>query len=442
MVLLTSKIELYRKAPAKLEGLFRDAKSSDDLREFKKAMAEVFAENPDDLLLAAWSYRLDLQPVASEGEGVITAKGSYRHWPAAIIVSLSLGLVYAVFANASFLTPKISTAWYWIGWAPAAAWAILAYLAIVDDRPGRRRFYAYAGLGVAALALASAGLHWRAKGDILVLSALHLPFLVWAIVGASVSLGVKEPAKQFFGYIVKSVEVLLTGVVYWTAGLIFAGLTMGIFSVLHVQLPERLGLWVAAWGVGVIPVVSIASVYIAGKPPSRQEAGMGPATILRVIARLILPLAAVVLVIYLGFIPSNFWRPFREREVLIVYNATVLALIALLTYVVPGPDEQISRGQNRMLRLGVLVASALTFLLNAYSLAAIASRTINSGLTPNRQACLGWNVATLLMLGTLIWSLLGSDLDSWADSFRTWFGRAIILTFVWSLWVLFVLPFI
>lgn len=89
-----------------------------------------------------------------------------------------------------------------------------------------------------------------------------------------------------------------------------------------------------------------------------------------------------------------------------------------------------------------MTASTLTLLLNAYSLAAITSRTVNGGLTPNRQAVLGWNVATLLMLGILIWSLLSSDLDSWPESFSKWFGRAISLTFAWSFWVIFILPFV
>lgn len=445
--MLKADIEQYRDAPESLERLYRETKSAGDAQNFKRALAEVSAQNPDDLLLAAWAYRLDIQPLAVDAKDKTLTRGGSSRWLPAIVVSLCLGFLYAYFADAtapyaSSFKPRLAAEWSLFGWAPAAALAALAYLAFVDGRPERRRFYVYTGLGVTGLALVAAGLFWGAKGDIHNLVVLHLPFLVWAMVGAGLSLGVKEPARQFFGYIVKSIEVLLTGAVYLAAGMIFTGLTIGIFSVLGVELPERWQMLIAAWGLGVTPVISVASVYAANRPPAKQEVGAGPASILRVIARLLLPLAIGVLIVYAGFVPANFWRPFREREVLLVYNATVLALIALLTYVVPGPDEEIGRVQSRWLRVGALGASALTFLLNAYSLAAIASRTIGGGLTPNREAVLGWNVATLFMLGALIWSLVRADTDSWPEAFSSWFGRAITLTFVWSFWVMFVLPFV
>lgn len=447
--MLKAKIEQFRDAPEGLERLFRDAKNAGDLHDFKRALAEIFADSPDDLLLAAWAYRLDLQPVASDGKDTAIDQWASRRWPVAIVISLCLGFIYAYFADATMYNtypaspnPRLDAAWSWFGWAPAAAWATLAYLALVDGRPERRRFYLYTGLGVAGLALVAASLFWGAEGDIHNLVVLHLPFLVWAMVGAGLSLGVRQPARQFFSYIVKSIEVLLTAFIYLFAGMIFTGLTLGIFSVLGVNLPERWQILIPGWGVGVIPVIAVASVYVANRPPVRQDLGAGPASILRVVARLILPLAIGVLVVYAGFVATNFWRPFREREVLLVYNATVLALIALLTYVVPGPDEETGRTQSKWLHSGLLAASVLTFLLNSYSLAALVSRAVNSGLTPNRHAGLGWNVATLLMLGILIWSLLRSDPDSWPESFSRWFGRAIALTFAWSLWVIFVLPFV
>lgn len=290
-MLLKSKIEQFHDAPDSLERLFRDSESSGDLDDFRRAMAAAFTENPDDTLLAAWAYRLDIRPVAVDAKGITVVQSGSRRWPAAIIIGLLLGLVYAYFADATISLypdkPRLDAAWAWIGWAPAAALATLAYLAFVDSRTDRRRYYVYAGLSVGVLTMAAAAFFWDAKGDIRILVALHLPFLVWALLGAGITLGDKSAARQFFGYVVKSIEVLLTGVVYLTAGMIFTGLTLGIFSVLQVQPPDRWYTLIAAWGIGVTPVIAVASVYAADKLPAEQEWGMGPASILRVIARLI-----------------------------------------------------------------------------------------------------------------------------------------------------------
>lgn len=42
-----------------------------------------------------------------------------------------------------------------------------------------------------------------------------------------------------------------------------------------------------------------------------------------------------MLVVYLGFIPFRFWEPFQNRDVLIIYNAMLFAVIALLVGVTP-----------------------------------------------------------------------------------------------------------
>ena len=434
---MIDKIRAARDDPEALERLFRSAANAGDRDAFTQELAKICAENPSDRFFSAWAYRLDIRPIAQTPGGTETVDSNPRRWAIAIIVSLCLGLVYAAFVDL-----KLAGAWYWIGWAPAGALAVLSYLDLVDDRAERHRFYGLAALGAIGLALLTALFFWDAIGDIRILVALHLPFLVWAAVGASVTFGHPEPARQFFGYIVKSVEVLLTACVYLSAGMIFTGLSIGIFSILGIQPPERLLSWVAAWGIGFIPVVALASVYESSTQPISQGAGLGPGRILRVVARLILPLALGVLIVYLGFIPAHFWRPFQEREVLIVYNVTVLAMIALLTYVVPGPDETIRVKTSGALRAGVLGACILTLLLNVYALAAMLSRTVNSGLTPNRQAGLGWNAATLLILAILIWTLLRSKNADWRQSFSLWFGRVISLTVVWSLWVVFGLPFV
>ena len=63
----------------------------------------------------------------------------------------------------------------------------------------------------------------------------------------------------------------------------------------------------------------------------------------------------------------------------------------LLCAAASGRREQ----DNQVLRYALLSLAALTLVLNLYALAAIAYRTLELGLTPNRHAVLGWNIVTL-----------------------------------------------
>src|SRR5690606_3041207 len=127
--------------------------------------------------------------------------------------------------------------------------------------------------------------------DVAVLGAMHLPFVSWAIVGAALCLGYTNPAKQSHAYLVKSVETVLTGGIFFGAGLIFVGLTYGIFAVLGIELPEDDLQVVAAWAIGAIPLLAIGSVYDVTTSPATQDWNAGLTRTLRILSRLFLPLA-------------------------------------------------------------------------------------------------------------------------------------------------------
>ena len=270
---------------------------------------------------------------------------------------------------------------------------------------------------------------------------MHLPFVVWMVVGGSVALGLPDAASQFYAFLVKSVETVLTGGIYLIAGVVFGGLTIGIFSVLGVTLPEDNLRTVAAWGLGVIPILALASVYDPRSSPIEQNWALGLARIIRILTRLMLPLALAALAVYVfWFVPVYFWRPFMEREVLIVYNATIMAVIALLASIVSGSDEQRPRRHDLVLRYAILAMGVVTMLLNIYALAAIVSRIVEYGLTPNRHAVLGWNLVTLLMLGTIVTKVWQTKSKDWVLRFREAMGRAMIPAVGWGSWVLWGLP--
>jgi hypothetical protein len=437
---LADDIGQARGDAATLEKLYRQALSAGEESTFKEAIREQFTEDPEDLLFSAWAYRLDI--VAEESEVQPSRQQQALHWRTAIAGSIVLGVFFALCAGGKppVPVPGVASPWFWIGWGPLTAVGLLSYLALMDRTQERMRLYMGQAAAVVLLALLAALTAWDRTDHLAGLIALHLPFVAWIAVGGTARAH-PHPARQFHAFLVKSAETTLTAGVNVAAGALFMGLTLGIFAVLGIQLPETGLLIVSAWGIGTIPILALASVYDPSIAPIQQNWTTGLARILRILTRLILPLVLGVLAVYVfWFIPNYFWRPFQEREILIVYNATIMAVLALLAVALTSPDEGRSAAQDAVLRYALLAVGALTLLLNAYSLAAIADRTLQLGLTPNRYAVFGWNIATLLMLAGITFKLWRADQAWWVDAVRKSVARLMVPAIVWALWVLLILP--
>lgn len=423
--------------PAGLEHLYREALQAGDEAAFRDALRACEAEQPGDVLLEAWAHRLGL-PVARAAE-----RGADRRWWVVIGGSVLLGVVSALLAGGKPPVPDPNEAarLFWVGWGPLVGLGLLGYLAWAGRAAGNGRRYAVAAVAVVLTGLYVGLTLGHRTDDAAILGALHLPFVSWAAAGAALCLGFPNPAREAFAYLVKSVETVLTGGIFFGAGLIFVGLTYGIFSVLGIELPEEDLVVVAGWAVGAVPLLAVGTVYDASVSPSAQNWETGLTRTLRILTRLLLPLALGVLLIYvLWFIPAYFRKPFEERDVLIVYNATILAILVLLTVVVSGPADRAPAGQRSLFRYGVFGLGGLTLLLNVYALAAVVSRTLDAGLTPNRFAVTGWNVATLVILAAVGVRLWQGRTQRWMPVLREAIGLLAPLAAVWALLLLLALP--
>lgn len=433
---LKKGIEAANGDPAALERLYRSAQAADDEAAFRDALRQCREEQPGSVLLEAWAHRLDVPVPREEG-------GRDRHGWTVIGASVLLGVVSALLARgkAPVPIPGAADMLFWVGWGPLVAVGLLAYLARAERSAKRLVRYAVAALAVVGVSL-YAGLTIGARtDDVALLGAIHLPFVSWAAVGAALCLGYPNPARQSYAYLVKSVETVLTGAIFFGAGLIFVGLTYGIFAVLGIALPADNLQFLAAWAVGAIPLLALGSVYDATASPVAQDWHAGLTRTLRILARLLLPLALGVLLVYvLWFIPVYFQKPFEERDVLIIYNATILAIMVLLTVVVSGPVDARSARRRSLFRYAVLGLGGLTLILNGYALAAVASRALDAGLTPNRFAVIGWNVTTLLILTSVGGQLWIARQKSWMPVFRESIGLLATLAAVWAALLLIILP--
>ena len=132
------------------------------------------------------------------------------------------------------------------------------------------------------------------------------------------------------------------------AGGIFTAITVGLFEALAVTLPEVVMRLIVFGGVGLIPVLAVAVIYDPGVTPAEQSFDEGLSKVIATLMRVLLPLTLIVLVVYLAFIPFRFWEPFQNRDVLIIYNAMLFAVIALLVGATPIKPADAGAGAARL----------------------------------------------------------------------------------------------
>jgi len=451
-----SSIEAARDDPRSLEELYRSAVTSGDELLFVDAIAALLVRYPDSLLLQAWSHRLDIarEPGPRTGTAEIAQYATRRHWLAAILTSVALGLVFVLLTweMAGRLADPASPR-FLLGWAPATAAAVLVFSYATG--PDRRRLQLYVG-ALLLLALLFGLAAWKGWIPLAAmrdadrepaglaqawLIALHLPFVCWGVLAGAMCAALGDVWRQVFAFVAKSAETIVTAGLYVIAGGVFTGLTVGIFRALGVTLSEQLVVRFVCWGAGAVPVLAVATVYDPTGVPADQEWHTGLARVIRILVRLLLPLTIGVLLVYDAyFIPTQFMKAFTQRETLIIYNITIIAIIAVLAVAAPGLDERLAGRGAQILRLAIMTAAILTLLLNAYALAAIVSRTISGGYTPNRHAVIGWNVVTLAILGSVLLRQALARGRPWADVWRHSMAQALVLAVAWSAWVVVGLP--
>lgn len=422
--------------PKLLEDLFRKARAEHQESVFTSAIRGLLDSDPDNVLIQAWAYRLE-----SDRAKASSLSGTKSGWFTSIVVAVLAGLLFVLLAGGKPPVPVPNEAelLFWTGWMPLTIIAVAVFLWMTGIKGRHVIFFCIIGAAsvVWTLSIMAAKVEHL---SVPILIATHTPFAVWALLGLGLSFKRPNPARQFFSYIIKSFESLIASGIFMAAAGLFIALTVGILGVLGIKLSEEIIIRLVAMFLGITPVLAIASVYDPSLDPADQSWGTGFSQVLVVMSRLLMPLAVVVLLAYdLWLIPVNFARAFQEREILIVYNATIFAVIALLMLAVHVGPGQISQRLSRYLRSGVLVMSALTIGLNIYSLAALVSRTLSTGITPNRQAFLGWNLITLFMLVFMFISCIRMSGD-WQESFRKAAGLSMGGAVVWALWVIIGLP--
>ena len=439
------RVRALDQEPELLEQAYQAAVEAGEEDAFRQAIGESHLSAPENLLYAAWFHRL--KHTAARAREYVVA------WAWVIPLAFINALLFWLLSSDRFMITiqrfrasdtRFMPAIVIMG-ASLAALFVLTYL----TRVGGKSWQLSALIGILLLATgAYVLLTYRQTGTVpfqqqyLTLMVMHLPLLAWAGVGAVLLARHRDPANRF-SFLIKSLEAIIVGGLLVIAGGLFTAITIGLFGALDIAIPELVQRLFIAGGAGMIVIVAIAVVYDPTVPPAEQaHDGKGLSRLVALLMRIMLPLALLVLLTYLAFIPFNFRAPFDNREVLIVFNGMLFAVVALLAAVTPLTPDDVSPGLGRWLRRGIVAVAALAMLIGIYALAAISYRAALDRLTPNRLVFLGWNVINIGLLCLVIVLQTRAREERWLQGLHRAYSAGTVAYAVWTVAMILTLPWL
>lgn len=417
--------------PKLLEDLYQAASRANEADDFATALRACYEEAPDNVLYVAWHYRLQ-QAVQIDDEDARTT-----NWKLAIPLSLVTGLIFWIAANRRFEYPN-NLPYIMLTWAPIATCFVMAFLTITANKS--RKQPALVGLGLVAFGVYVTLFTKLAYNEhYLALMLLHLPLLAWIGIGLSI-LGLKSPHQNRFAFLIKSIEVFITAGIFLIAGGAFVTITFGMFEAIGVTIPDEIMRLLIAGGGGLIPGLAVASVYNPHFRPIEQRFERGLGKLISTLMQLLLPLTLLVLIIYIFVIPFNFMEPFRNRDVLIVYNVMLFAIMGLLMGATPVHEQDLPQKHQTVLRAGLLAVAVLATLVSLYALSATVYRTVLGGITINRLTIIGWNSINIGILALLVYKQIRNGPTEWLRSLQSVFSVGTNGYIVWTIFLILAIP--
>ncbi len=415
-------IQTAYNAPQQLELLFQTAQKENNAAEFKADLLTCHQASPDNVLYAAWYYRFEHASFETQAER------RNINWKLAIPLSLVTGLILWLLSDDRLVYKPDNMPYLLLLAAPIVGIIAIAFLSLTAKEGYRRALLMGGCLATAVTYIMLLSPERRNYRELMV---PHLFLLSWAVVGISV-IGLGTPAKNKFAFLIKSIEVVVTGGVYLIATFIFSGIALSMFTALDIQIPDAINRLMFVGLGGVIPLLAVASVYDPMVSPASQEFKRGVGRLIITFPRILLGLTLVVLVIYLIAIPFNFMAPFENREVLIIYNVMLFAVMGLLVGATPVTADDLSPRYQTALRTGILAVATLVTIVSLYALAAVLYRTFGGVLTINRLTIIGWNSINIALLALLIYRQLRRGTAAWIDSLHQTFSNGIVLYIGWA----------
>ena len=399
--------------PEELERLYREDKSS-----FEKEFGEI-ADQFDTELVRFWKVRLvKVQPEENSG----FFKKDLAFMIGISILTAFLAKVPLIFGsvNPDFFYPR-DLPWIVVN-------GIILYTMWVNRTFVLRQIMVY--LVLLAASVVYINLLPDTQSDSILLAIIHLPLLLWCFWGLIwMRFDYWEVGKRMAFIRFNGELVIMTGLILIAGGLLTA-ITLGLFSVIGMDIEDFYIEYIAMSGAVVSPVVSFFLIRLY--PDVTRK-------VAPVIARVFTPLVLLSLFVYLISLIFTKISIMENREFLIIFNAMLIAVLVIIIFSISELDKKKIR-KNSILVLFLL--ALLAIIINIIALVVITSRLFH-GLTPNRIAVIVTNILVFVNLVIISGRLFrcyyrGASIELVERSV----GKYLFVYVLWIVVAVFVLPLV
>jgi len=294
---------------------------------------------------------------------------------AALAIKLPQLLGYDFVADGSFYARNLSL----------FVLPFLAFFFIWRGGLSRRGVVALSAIFVAGAVFANV-YPFKSGGSTEVLTAIHLPIVLWLAVGAAYVAGDWMAAARRMEYVRFTGEWLITFALIALGGGVLMAMTAGVFGAIGVDVEWLIESWIVPCG--AMGAVIVAAWLVVTR--RNLVGGMAP-----MLARVFTPLFAIMLVALLVGVVWTRGAIDVEREVLILFDLLLVVVLALLLYAFSARDPLSKPGIFDWIQL-MLVACALA--VDVFALVNIAARLSEFGFSANRTVAIVLNLILLVNL--------------------------------------------
>ncbi|MBM3442465.1 MAG: hypothetical protein FJX89_07160 [Bacteroidetes bacterium] len=399
--------------PKELEALYRR-----DRRAFRKAFEDAYPQVQGAPLAEAWQERL-----RPDHEAAFSLQRS--DWT---FLAIAVALAGTILKLPTLLQVEDGD-FYSRNLSFSVLPLLAAYFAWKHDMGWRERLWLFVPVVLAAVHINL--LPKDLSSDTLALACIHLPLLLWGLLGFAFGGKPFGALKPRVSYLRFNGDLLVMSAVLAIASALFTAITIGLFSLIGVDISSFYGKWVIVYGGPGIPI--LATLLVRNNP---QLVGR----VSPIVARIFTPLVGLMLLAFLIAMGAQGKDPYRDRDFLLIFNILLIGVMAIVLFSV----GEVMRTSTSRFNLWMLLAlSFLAALNNAIALSAIAYRLFEFGWTPNRIAVFGGNVLIMgHLLGVCHALLQWLRGQAGQDAVDRVIGRYLPVYVAWTAIVVFLLPFL
>lgn len=410
---MENEIKININNPKQLEKMYRENKAI-----FITSFNAVFQELRDEPAAQAWNERLNYKDESvfwgSKNEILFIVVAAFIGGLIAKIPSF-LGLEYDVYMskNIGFVVFPILTMYFIWKQQLAVHKFILPFILYIGS------------------AIFVNSLPYNENSSTFILTLMHLPIFLWAILGYTFIGGdLKNNYKTIAFLKYNGNFVIMTGLIF-ISGMFFTGITIALFELLKIDIKDFYFEQIAVWGLAAMPILS--TFLIQNNPELVNK-------ISPTIARIFTPIIFVTLLVFLSTLIYTGVNIYNDRNFLLLFNILLIAVMSIILFSLTEVTNNASSKINLIILLGLAL---LTIIANAIALSAISFRLSEFGLSPNRLAVLGANLLIFAHLLLVSYGLI-KNLNGKAtlQNVEATIALFIPVYAIWAAFISFVLPFI